>query len=423
VSAVYGPPWQTVDDPKQLLQLDPPVLTACNALAAVAPRHGVLVRLDNRSAVERAALVLSRDTGDPVAIFRGAIQTRSGGWLWPSQVDVVDVHKAEDDDPTTRDGFVGTVEELLDELMAMADEAEAVAFGAASGELSFDYAQATADEVEGSIARAAAIIAALPVGTAFAAAASTALARITQRVAEVSALSVPGLIGFGLTADQTELARRLGSDAMVFVTDEFRRRAGRMSADARGIIANGVSRGLGRQDIGRNLNQALGHRLSGRDEWYFRVVASSAVSRSRSFGQMVGYRGAGIDYYMWYALMDERTCEICRFLHGQQFPVASPLQAFNRAFRNPDPEAAVNEFPWYRVVGGERVEGGLRRGGDIHVQPRGQPLGTLVASVRESGVGQRDVAGTHRVHTSPGAAGGTTVPPAHGMCRCTTIPV
>lgn len=419
MSAIYGPPWQTVDDPKQLLQLDPPALTACNALAAVAPRSGVLVRLDNVRAVERAALVLSRDTGEQVGIFRGAVQTRSGGWLWPFQVDVVDVHKAEGDDPTTREGFAGTVQELLDDLLSMADEAEAVAFGAAAGELSLDYAQATTDEVEGAIERAAAVIAALPLGAAFATGAAAILSGISQRVAAASAFSV----GIGLTADQTALARWIGSNAMVFVTDEFRRRAGRLSVDARGIIADGVRRGFGRQDIGRNLNQALGHRLSGRDEWYFRVVASSAVSQARSYGQLVGYRGSGIDYYMWYALMDERTCEICRMLHGQQFPVASPLQAFIRAFQSQDPEAAVNEFPWYRVVGGERVEGGLRRGGDIHVQPRGQPLGTLVATVRESGVGQRDVAGTRQVHTSPQAAGGTLVPPAHGMCRCTTIPV
>jgi SPP1 gp7 family putative phage head morphogenesis protein len=417
--AVYGPPWQAVDDPRLLLQFDPPVLTACNALSAVCKSKGLLVRADGASAVERAALKLSRDAQAPVEIYRGAIQTRSGGWLWPIAVDLVDVSKADPPNPLTRGGFIKTVQALLDEVLDLVDEAEAAVFSSASSALNVSWAAATTGQIEASLARAAAAIAALPQGP-FSAQASEAMAVATSRVAGIA--SVAGS-GFTLTGDQTALARRLGSDSLAFVTNEFGRRSNRFSQDARGIISSGVARGLGQQEIARNLNQALGHRLRGRDEFYFRVVASSAVSRSRSYGQMVGYRQSGIDYYMWDAVMDERTCEICRYLHGQQFPVASPLQAFQRVRTSDNPETAVNEFPWYRVVGGQRGEGGLRIGGDIHVQPRGEPLGTLVASVRESGVGQRDVQGTHRVHTNPRAAGGTTVPPAHGLCRCTTVPV
>jgi SPP1 gp7 family putative phage head morphogenesis protein len=423
VTAVFGPPWRAVSDPSLLLQIDPPVLLARRAKAAVHLDRNILVRKDSPGAVRKAALKMSSDVGGPVEIFEGAIQTTSGGWLWANKTDVVHVLKA-DDDPLTRSGHARAVQQLRDDLLEFAVAGEMAASATAANILNLNWAALAPEAIEEAIMRAATVVASVPLDATFASAARAALGNMTTRVAGLALRAAPGLgVNAVLTADQTGLARRIGSSAMVFITDEFGRRSTALSNDARRIIAHGVARGLGREDIGRDLRQAFGHRLSGRDEWYFQVVSSTAVSRARSYGQMVGYRRAGIDFYMWEALNDERTCEICRFLHGQQFPVGSALQAFNRALRNPDPEAAVNEFAWYRVVGGERLDDGLRRGGDIHVQPRRGPLGPLVASTLTSGVGQRDVVGTHRVHTAPRAAGGTVVPPAHGMCRCTTVPV
>lgn len=417
---VYGPPWEAVSDPQLVLQIDPPAMTACNALAAAVPAKGVLVRRVSPADVQKSALKLSRDLSTEVGIFRGAIRTRSGAWLWPKQVDSVDVTKA-DNDPLTREGIAADTEDLLEELLALADEAEAVAQMSGADVADLDWAQASPAELEATIGRLEALIAGVPAAATFAGPSQEALGRTSSRIARLSTLAGPGIAVAALTAAQLLIARRIGSSAGVFIRQEFGRRASALGRDARRIAAGGIARGLSRSAIRQNVLGAFRQRLRSRDDWYLRIVSSTAVSRARSFGQMVGYRQAGVNFYMWSATLDERCCEICRFLHGQMFPVASPLQAFNRAMSSPDPDAAmVDAFPWYRVIGGERMEGGLRRGGDIHVQQRGAPLGVQVATVRESGVGQRDVSGTHTVRVNPRAAGGTLVPPAHGGCRCTT---
>ncbi len=417
---VYGPPWEAVSDPNLVLQIDPPAMTACNALAAVVPAKGVLVRRGTLTDVQKSALALSRDLRTKVGIFRGAIRTRSGAWLWPKQVDIVDVTKA-DNDPLTREGLAADTEDLLQELLALADEAEAVAQLSGADVADLDWAQSSPAELEATIGRLEALIAGVPGAAAFAGPSQVALERATSRIARLSTLAGPGIAVGALTAAQLAVARRIGSSAGVFIRQEFGQRAGVLGQDARRLAASGVARGLSSFAIRQNVLGAFSQRLRRRDAWYFRIVSSTAASRARSFGQMVGYRQAGVDFYAWIALNDERTCEICRFLHGQVFPVTSPLQAFTRAMASPDPDSAmVDAFPWYRVVGGERIEGGLRRGGDIHIQHRGAPLGVQVATVRESGVGQREVTGTYTMRVNPRAAGGTLVPPAHGGCRCTT---
>jgi SPP1 gp7 family putative phage head morphogenesis protein len=303
----------------------------------------------------------------------------------------------------------------------LADEAEAVAQLSGADAADLDWAQASPAELEATIGRLEALIAGVPADTVFAGPSQEAFERVTSRIARLSTLAGPGITVAALTAAQLLIARRIGSSAGGFIRQEFGRRGAALGRDVRRLATSGIARGMSRSAIRQNVLGAFGQRLRSRDDWYFRIVSSTAASRARSFGQMVGYRQSGTDFYIWVALNDERTCEICRFLHGQMFPVASPLQAFNRVMASPDPDAAmVDAFPWYRVVGGERIEGGLRRGGDIHVQQRGAPLGVQVATVRESGVGQRDVTGTHTVRVNPRAAGGTLVPPAHGGCRCTT---
>jgi len=109
------------------------------------------------------------------------------------------------------------------------------------------------------------------------------------------------------------------------------------------------------------------------------------------------------------------NCNVCRFLHGTRFYVQDAIDQFTRAQANADPERGLmEEQPWYREADGK-----------IHVAPaeRGGKLGPLIATIVRSAVGREDQRGTFRTALSAGSSGATQTPPAHGLCRCITVPV
>ena len=423
--AVYGPPWRVTTDPRGVLFADPPAPGNCRshlALAAFSPSLSVLVRGADRTDVERRARALAERGDGRAYVLQGAIQTAAGRWLWPVVVDRVATAKADPPDPLTRRGYALTVEELRGALQDAASPAERRALEAMLSDLDEDWGETGLDDVEAAVAAAGRPIESIGDDALFLA--------VGLGVIESTAASVAGLCqragGSGLPSVLTNaadrVARHIGRDGLAFVTDEYRRRMVGASRDARRVIAGGVRDGLGRVQIGRDLRSALHRQVVGRSEAYYRVVAGATVSRARSFGQMTGYRDAGIPTYTWEAVLDARTCDICRFLHGQTFPVADALARFDRSASNPNPEAAVNEFAWYRTVGGSQIDEGLRGGGAIFVSPRGEGPTVRVATVTATAVGTNDQRGAFRTHVGAARAGGTTVPPAHGGCRCTTIP-
>lgn len=424
--AVYGPPWRTVASSRDVLFADPPGPLGCAshlALAAFSPYLGELVRELSAEAVEKRARELAK-AGDGVAfVLQGVIQTRSGAWLWPIAVDRIAVAKAPPN-PLTRTGFAVAVEQLQQGLVSVATPAEREAVRQALATLGRrPWPAMSAAELNEAIDGVAELVAEIPSDAAYVAEATATLEAAAMATGAASLVAGGPGVSRTLSVGAEAIARRIGRDGLTFVTNEYRHRGAMWSRDARAIISSGVREGLGRVDIGRDLTAALRDRVSGRSEWYYRVVASATTSRSRSFGSLSGYREAGFQYYQWEAFLDGRTCQICQFLHGQVFAVEPQLARYARASANPDPEAGVNEFPWYRVVGGTTSPEGLRVGGTIYVSPRGEGPTTPVAVVRESAAGRNDERGTFRELTSVREAGGTMVPPAHGLCRCTTIPV
>jgi SPP1 gp7 family putative phage head morphogenesis protein len=409
--AIYGPPWREVEDARAVLYADGPLQHCCDQDVAVYSKRAGFFRVTGKSTARQLAEIIARHTGEPTAIYSGAIRTVSGRWLFPIQSDVV-LSKAKD--PTTRAGFAAIADELQRELRDYAREHEDAAVLEAMDSIEKDLGRLSEEGVVAALlVLVSGIIANIP--------ASSRFKSHMLRILEQSSLATR--IGASLSARERDIARRIGQDALAFVTDEYRRRSEAASEAARRIISQGLAQGLGRREIGGDLARALTDSVQGRTENYWRIVAAATTSRNRSFGQLAGYRAAGIVGYEWIALMDDRCCEVCRYLNGQIFPVDDALARFDRATRNQNPEEAINEFAWYRQVGGVTGEDGLRRGGDIYVSPRGQGPTELLATVERSGMGTNDDRGEHTTHRSVLSAGGTITPPAHGACRCTTVPV
>lgn len=420
IPAIIGPPWRTVQDPRSVLLGDLPSLVACDALAVASPENGILFRVSSKRAMA-AARRIARLVDGVAIIYKGTIRLESGSWLWPIPYrEVRAVSKI--DNPLSRAGFARIVDDLLLSLLRSGSAAEREILQGSSSALNRRWPTLSPAELSEALADLSNRISQAPLLKKHRQRMIASLGRATEEVARLSKRIAGPAVELTLTADQSDIARHIGQDAMVFVTDEYGRRAAKLSQEARALIASGIEQGLSRTDIAADIGSAFQGRLSGRSESYYEVVASSAASRARSYGQLLGYREAEIAMYQWESVLDQATCSICRFLHGQTFPVSSSLNRLEGAVRNPDPEAGVNDLPWYRVVGGTSTPEGLQ-GGEIYVAPRRGPLGPRVATVRESAVGQADRTGTYTRHASPMSVGGSTMPPAHGRCRCTTIPV
>ncbi|RME73708.1 MAG: head morphogenesis protein, partial [Planctomycetota bacterium] len=195
---------------------------------------------------------------------------------------------------------------------------------------------------------------------------------------------------------------------------EYGRRHDAFGERARQIVAEGLEAGLGREDIARDLERAARDVIAGRGSFYWEVVAGSFVSRGRSFAQLSSYAEAGIDRYLIEAVLDERTTEICRFLHGKTFSVSAGLRTFDRVDAEPD---LVKELtPWVR----EAVDPDSGR--KVLYIERGDDR-TRVAEVTRSGLGTRDDRGEFARGLSERdlANLGISFPPYHGLCRTTTV--
>ena len=224
--------------------------------------------------------------------------------------------------------------------------------------------------------------------------------------------------GLAIAADFNALDRRivqhLSTSQANYIRDEYGRRNEAFGERARQIVSDGLEAGLGREDLARDLEAAARDVITGRGSFYWETVAGSFVSRGRSFAQLSSYAEAGIDRYLIEAVLDERTTEICRFLDGKTFTVATGLQTFEQVEAEPDRISEV--APWVR----EAIDPDTGR--KVLFVERGDSRVPL-AEVTRSAVGTRDDRGdfSRALSERDLESLGISFPPYHGLCRSSTV--
>ena len=158
-----------------------------------------------------------------------------------------------------------------------------------------------------------------------------------------------------------------------FVRDEFGRRSDRMSARAREVVASGLERGLGREEIAGELAEMARSVIQGKSPFYWEVVAGAFMATGRSYAQISSYAEAGIDRYRILAVMDAHTTPLCRFLNGKTFSVATALDRFDAIDALEDPEQIKAALPWGRQARD-------RETGEMHIYVERDGARTTVAS-------------------------------------------
>jgi len=90
-----------------------------------------------------------------------------------------------------------------------------------------------------------------------------------------------------------------------FIRDREGAIADAYSVEARDIVSEGVSRGLGRRDISKNLATRFGDM---RKPSYWDFIASHYTATGRTDSSLAAYSDAGVTVYKFSAVLDERTC-------------------------------------------------------------------------------------------------------------------
>lgn len=414
---VIGPPWRiTPALGAAALALDPPVQHACDVVAAFSPRDRRLERCHSiGEATARATIMAAKGDGEAI-VLRGAIQLQSGRWYWPLVKARVETIKALD--PLDRKDRALIAKQIQVSLGKAGTVSEDVMLRNAIATLNVSWTELSEEAIDVVFEEVQA--AAIGIGrTRPMNAAVDRMEPVLVTVGNGSRRAQTLNVSATMNAPDTRAVRRFAQDQSFYMSNDYGRRSTQwQERDAIKIIESGLRQGQSDLQIGASLHQKLRGRIRGRSEHYFRIVANSAVVRSSSFGQMTSYTDAGIDRYEWVAVMDGPTCAVCRFLHGQIFTVQrarEQFDAFDKAALT-NPEAAVHEeMPWYRIVNKDA----------IHVGPsvRGGPVGDLVARITSNATGTQGQRGAFQPVLPPQTAGGTTVPPAHGLCRCLSVPV
>ena len=111
-------------------------------------------------------------------------------------------------------------------------------------------------------------------------------------------------------------------------------------------IVRGLDEGLGRKAIGKRLRDVMVGTADapGKLELYNRVAAAS-VNRAHNWGGMFSLEEAGVEEYVFRAVMDERTSQICKDLNGRVFSVPRVMRVVRQALDGP-PSSIESIAPW-----------------------------------------------------------------------------
>lgn len=220
-------------------------------------------------------------------------------------------------------------------------------------------------------------------------------------------------ISTSLNQRDQKVVDKVSSQVGWWVRDSSGAISDKLTEQGRRIITDGISQGLGRSAIARQLKKEIPN-LYGKNTFnYASTVAAVGVSRARSFSEITSYQEAGISYFEIVAMLDERTTDICRALDGtiMDVQVAYQHQLEIANIKNPEDIKTVSPF----FTEHKNKETGLKE----------ISLGrSKFADVQRSGLGNVDDRGimSKFLSTRSLQRSGVSMPPYHYNCRTTTVP-
>lgn len=160
---------------------------------------------------------------------------------------------------------------------------------------------------------------------------------IAGGIGELITARFPGYVGLNKN-DTSSLARHaftlVDRDALDFMANYAVTLAGDVQRElAEGIkrtLLTAITTGKGPADIVRDLGSVVkdpdafrraGGRVFQKAQYRMELIARTEVLRAHNQGRMKFHREVGVQKLEWLTGEDERTCSVCRPLHGRVFPI------------------------------------------------------------------------------------------------------
>lgn len=360
----------------------------------------------------RAAQQLAQTTGNCVVLGQPAGLDAGGLPVFKSIGRVVTA-KA---DPYSPEAFDSWALSIANAILRSSDPALRAMATEALDYLSIEFATATGETLDAALAGYRTTIAS-PTASMLRVQ-QVEVSRVLERVvraAGAGALQIPEVraaIGAAFELNDKRASDLLSRHHGFWVRDRHGIISQDMSTRARAIISDGVSRGLGQVEIGRELSRMTNSGV--RQPSYYRTVAANHVARARSYSIGTTMRAAGLEYFRIEAVLDARTTHQCEFLHGKILPVNESIASIDRVMANPDPTAVLTLQPFI-VDEGDRLTIPTAGGGTATVA-RIDDRGRHSTPQGPGGSYSRGMSQSDMVSAAIG------LPPYHHNCRTTVIP-
>jgi len=310
----------------------------------------------------------------------------------------LDVAKALD--PTDPDDFLVIRARLSSALKSAVSGAEGDAITEALQELDVNWPELSATQRDSVLAAAQSVLNDVP--KVVLPAVDLTLGAAGERIVRSTKAQTIDDLNLKIRPDLSRVDQRVidfvRNSQTLYVRDRYGERAEEFSDQAREIVADALEEGLGQEEIGERLNDALGGKssaplLGG----YWDNIATIFANRARNFSALATMDQADIQSFKFVAVMDEVTSRICREMHGRVFSVEAGMSTFSDAAKSKDP-ASVQ--PFVSETTDEEGESRL-----TYKTPGGQRRAVSELSDDEL------------------EAAGISVPPLHGHCRSTIVAV
>lgn len=107
-----------------------------------------------------------------------------------------------------------------------------------------------------------------------------------------------------------------------------------------------IEAGLNREEAGKLFEDEFAKKYNVKSFRYWQGYANHVVTRTREMGRVSAYERGGIEYAEVRAVLDHRTTEICRHMHGRRIKVKELVTVRDALMNNEDPEAVRDITPW-----------------------------------------------------------------------------
>lgn len=320
--------------------------------------------------------------------------------------------RKDNSDPTSKLGFEKILRGMIGELFRVAQPHEQAALQKALHALDVNWAGMKPTEVTEALNDAGKVFGGVPkllVQPVIETLTKQGVAMVTaSKAASIGRYDLPIAASFNVVDDK--VIKHAAESQAFYIRDEFGKRQAAFSTIARQVVARGLEDGLDKHAIGKDLAAAASAAMVNRSDSYWTMIASVFATRSRTWGVLSSFQEGGIERYEISATLDEVSCDVCRFMDGQTFEVASAVNAFQRVAESDDPEAVAKLQPFMHVGVSASGDKGLFFGsGDQRV---------AVARVTDSALGQKDALGTfsHAMGGKELEKNGLGSPPFHPSC-------